>query len=217
MYSYVLYSNYALPTNPRRRYAKALPHLLAPSFRERGAHITVFCVLSGKAAFFLIATGAGDRLQRRHYSPTHPYRATSDLGCRAIVTCVCHQLSIVPMSAQLSFRRLDQRNQKDRDDWRDVFRKTPSFTYATSGRTPTDLDADRMFETVPTGTAEENVFLYSIYTGELLCGIAYLAKDYPKAGEANLVLLVLAESFHGRWLGVRAVKWLAVSAKSMGC
>ena len=74
-----------------------------------------------------------------------------------------------------------------------------------------------MFETVPTGTAEENVFLYSIYTGELLCGIAYLAKDYPKAGEANLVLLVLAESFHGRWLGFRAVKWLAASAKSMGC
>lgn len=74
-----------------------------------------------------------------------------------------------------------------------------------------------MFETVPANTAEANVFLYSIYADEALCGIAYLAKDYPKPGEATLVLLVLAESFHGRWLGVRAVKWLAACVKSMGC
>lgn len=121
------------------------------------------------------------------------------------------------MSTCLVFRRLNSQNQKDREEWREVFRMTPSFTYATAGRTPTDLDADRMFETVPSSTPEANLFLYSIYADEALCGIAYLAKDYPRSGEANLVLLVLAESFHGRWLGVRAVKWLAASAKSMGC
>lgn len=74
-----------------------------------------------------------------------------------------------------------------------------------------------MFATVPSGSPNLDLFLYSIYADEALCGIAYLAKDFPRAGEANLVLLVLAESFHGRWLGVRAVKWLAASAKAMGC
>ena len=125
--------------------------------------------------------------------------------------------SLALMSTPLSFRRLDSHNQRDRDEWRDVFRRTPCFTYATAGRTPTDLDADHMFETVPSNTLEANLFLYSIYADGELCGIAYLAKDYPRPREANLVLLVLAESFHGRWLGVRAVKWLAASAKSMGC
>jgi hypothetical protein len=39
--------------------AKALPHVLAPFNRERSAHITVACMLSGKAARFLVDTGAG--------------------------------------------------------------------------------------------------------------------------------------------------------------
>jgi RimJ/RimL family protein N-acetyltransferase len=121
------------------------------------------------------------------------------------------------MPTSLSFRRLNSRSQADRDEWREVFRNTPSFTYATAGQTPTEADADRMFKTVPSGAPKLDLFLYSIYADEALCGIAYLAKDFPRAGEANLVLLVLAESFHGRWLGVRAVKWLAASAKAMGC
>ena len=128
-----------------------------------------------------------------------------------------HNSSLALVSTPLFFRRLNSHNQRDRDEWRDVFRRTPSFTYATAGRTPTELDADRMFETVPSNTSQANLFLYSIYTNGELCGIAYLAKDYPRTGEASLVLIVLAESFHGRWLGVRAVKWLAASAKSMGC
>lgn len=38
---------------------KPLTPLLAPLIRERSAHITVVCVLSGKEARFLVDTGAG--------------------------------------------------------------------------------------------------------------------------------------------------------------
>ncbi len=39
--------------------SKTLPPVLAPFVRERSAHITVACMLSGKAARFLVDTGAG--------------------------------------------------------------------------------------------------------------------------------------------------------------
>lgn len=39
--------------------AKAPSHVLTPLTRERSAHIMVSCMLSGKAARFLVDTGAG--------------------------------------------------------------------------------------------------------------------------------------------------------------
>jgi GNAT superfamily N-acetyltransferase len=121
------------------------------------------------------------------------------------------------MNATLSFRRLDATISNDRENWRRVFRQTPSFTYATEGRSPTDDDADRMFATLPAGKSRDDIFLYSIYADDQLCGLAYVARDFPDPGDANLVLLVLTEQYHGRWLGVRSLKWIAQTARSWGC
>jgi GNAT superfamily N-acetyltransferase len=74
-----------------------------------------------------------------------------------------------------------------------------------------------MMTTLPERKSSDDVFLYCIYSNEELCGLAYVARDFPNDGDANLVLLVLMERYHGRWLGVRSLKWLAQTARSWGC
>jgi RimJ/RimL family protein N-acetyltransferase len=119
--------------------------------------------------------------------------------------------------ATLTFRRLDPLNSVDRHEWRDVFRRAPTFTYATEGREPTDDDADRMIETLPNGKGAEDAYIFGIYVGHELCGCAYIARDYPTHGEANLVLLLLTESHQRRYLGIRCLSWLEQLAQSWGC
>jgi GNAT superfamily N-acetyltransferase len=121
------------------------------------------------------------------------------------------------MQTVLTFHRLSPHLDRDRLAWREVFRGTPSFTYTTEGRIPTDSDADRMIDTLPDAKTAEDAYIYAIYANEDICGAAYVAKDYPAQGDANLVLLVLMQKFHGRFLGVRCVRWIAETARSWGC
>jgi RimJ/RimL family protein N-acetyltransferase len=117
----------------------------------------------------------------------------------------------------LTFRRLAPSNAADREEWRRVFRGAPAFTHATQGRAPTDADADRMIDTLPSGKTADSVFIYAIYADGELCGCAYIARDYPAIGDANLVLLVLMEMHQRKYLGVRCLGWIEALASQWGC
>ena len=74
-----------------------------------------------------------------------------------------------------------------------------------------------MIDTLPNGKRAEDVFIYAIYVDGALCGSAYIARDYPADGNANLVLLVLMEKHQRRYLGVRCLSWIEAQARSWGC
>ncbi|MFC5496785.1 hypothetical protein ACFPOE_04490 [Caenimonas terrae] len=74
----------------------------------------------------------------------------------------------------LRFRRLDPSAPADLLEWQLVFRGTPSFVYATQGRSPTDADAERIMRTMPVGRAQEDIFAFAIELGGVLRGGASL-------------------------------------------
>jgi len=119
--------------------------------------------------------------------------------------------------SSLTFERLDPANLDDRQVWREVFRGAPSFVFATEGRTPTDADADRLMDVVPEERTSEDVFIYAAYQGSTLVGCVYLARNYPKLGEVNLVLLLLIERFQRGVLGIRCMRWIEQQALAWGC
>ena len=119
--------------------------------------------------------------------------------------------------SSLSFERLDPTNDDDRQVWRQVFGGAPSFAFATEGRTPTDADADRLMDVVPDERTSEDVFIYAVYQGASLVGCVYLARNYPKHGEVNLVLLLLVERFQRGMLGIRCMRWIEQQALGWGC
>jgi hypothetical protein len=80
------------------------------------------------------------------------------------------------MQTVLTFHRLSPHLDRDRLAWREVFRGTPSFTYTTEGRIPTDSDADRMIDTLPDAKTAEDAYIYAIYANEDICGAAYVRK-----------------------------------------
>ena len=119
--------------------------------------------------------------------------------------------------SSLTFGRLDPTNHNDRQVWRQVFRGAPSFVFATEGRTPSDADADRLMDVIPDERTSEDVFIYAVYSGPSLVGCVYLARNYPKHGEVNLVLLLLVERFQRGVLGIRCMRWIEQQARAWGC
>ena len=119
--------------------------------------------------------------------------------------------------SSLTFGRLDPTNHNDRKVWRQVFQEAPSFVFATEGRRPTDADADRLMDVIPDERTSEDVFIYAVYSGPSLVGCVYLARNYPKHGEVNLVLLLLVERFQRGVLGIRCMRWIEQQARAWGC
>lgn len=117
----------------------------------------------------------------------------------------------------LHFRRLDPSVPADLLEWQRVFRGTPSFVYATEGRTPTDADAERIMRTLPQGREQEDVFAFAIEVGGVLGGCAFVMKGYPKPDVAYLALIVLMETFQGKYLGVRCLRQIEALALSWNC
>ena len=117
----------------------------------------------------------------------------------------------------LRFRRLDPSVPADLLEWQRVFRGAPSFVYATEGRTPTDADAERIMRTLPQGREQEDVFAFAIEVGGVLGGCAFVMKGYPKPDVAYLALIVLMETFQGKYLGVRCLRQIEALALSWNC
>ena len=119
--------------------------------------------------------------------------------------------------SQMHLHRLDPSNPAHLAEWLEVFRRTPSFVYATEGKPPTDADAERLIHTKPNRVSSEDVYLFAVRAGGDLVGVAYVIRGYPEPGVAYLVLLVLAEDFQGRYLGVRCLRCIEDIARSWGC
>jgi RimJ/RimL family protein N-acetyltransferase len=119
--------------------------------------------------------------------------------------------------AALSFRRLDPLNSAERTTWREVFRATPAFTYASEGHAPCDADADRLMDMQGADGRTDNIYIFALYTGEQLCGCAHIIRDQPSRGNANLTWLVIMEKFQRSNLAIRAFRQLENMAQSWGC
>ena len=103
----------------------------------------------------------------------------------------------------LTYRRLNPSEPSHVADFQQVFRGTPSYTFATAGRTPTDAEVEAMMNTMPSGYEAEGIFINAISMESKLCGCSFTVRGYPKPDVAYLVLLMLVESAQGQSLGAR--------------
>ena len=117
----------------------------------------------------------------------------------------------------LTCRRLSPSEPSDVADFQQVFRGTPSYTFATAGKLPTDAEVDAMMHTMPSGHKAEDIFIYAISTNDQLCGCSFTVRGYPKPDVAYVVLLMLVESAQGKALGVHALRHIEGEARSWGC
>lgn len=124
-------------------------------------------------------------------------------------------VQLEPMNA-LTFRHLQASNARDLQEFQAVFRQTPSFTYTTKGRVPTDTDADRLMKLVPSGCTEDDKQMLAIYSLGELVGCAVFVFSYPNEKVTFIALLVIIESFQGRSLGVEVLRNIEVIAASAG-
>ncbi len=117
----------------------------------------------------------------------------------------------------LSYRRLNPSNAADLSAFLQVFRGTPSYTYATGGRKPTEAEVEKMMNTAPPGHKSDDIFIYAISSDNELCGCAFVVRGYPKVETAYLVLLMFIERAQGKSLGPQALRHIESEAASWGC
>jgi GNAT superfamily N-acetyltransferase len=117
----------------------------------------------------------------------------------------------------LTYQRLNPSEPSDLADFQRVFRGTPSYTFATAGRPPTDAEVDAMMHTIPSGYGANDIFIYGISKEGELCGCSFTVRGYPKPESAYLVLLMIMESAQGKSLGTQALRHIEKEAKSWGC
>jgi RimJ/RimL family protein N-acetyltransferase len=115
------------------------------------------------------------------------------------------------------FRRLDTSKTSDRGLWQQVFRGTPSFTYGSQGRAPTDADADRLMDAFPPSKTAEEIYIFAIYAGSELCGCAQMTPHYPADGQMFLAWLILMEGYQGQQLGAVCFQRIEALAKFWNC
>jgi len=117
----------------------------------------------------------------------------------------------------LTYRRLNPSEPSDVADFQRVFGGTPSYTFATAGRTPTDSEVHAMMHTMPSGYRAEDIFIYALSVESELCGCSFTVRGYPKPDAAYLVLLMIVKSAQGKSLGMHALRHIEAEAKSWGC
>jgi diamine N-acetyltransferase len=117
----------------------------------------------------------------------------------------------------LTYRRLNPSEPGHVADFQQVFRGTPSYTFATAGRAPADAEVNAMMHTMPRGHGAEDIFIYAISTDNGLCGCSFTVRGYPEPGVAYVVLLMFVESAQGKSLGPQALRHVEAEAKSWGC
>lgn len=118
---------------------------------------------------------------------------------------------------RLSFQRLEHESIADVATWCQVFEAAPSFTSLTGGRVPSHYDAVKLFYMKPNDRVEEEVFRYAIFDEGRLCGCISFVADHPEPGDLNLILLVLADPWHGSFCGVTCFKWVLDQAVQLKC
>ena len=72
-------------------------------------------------------------------------------------------------------------------------------------------------DVIPDERTSDDVFIHAVYTRGNLAGCVYLARNYPKQGEVNLVLLLLVEGFQRGGLGILCMRWIEQQALAWGC
>ena len=116
----------------------------------------------------------------------------------------------------LSLRRLQVSNAQDIREVQAVFRQTPSYTFATQGRAPTDADAERLIKLLPSQLSEEDKHVLAVYRNSELIGCAVVVCSYPRANVAFIALLLIIEPLQGNSLGVAVLRQIAALAGLWG-
>ena len=117
----------------------------------------------------------------------------------------------------LALRRLSPSDSADLRSFSAAFRGTPSYVYATAGRSPTEEEIEAMMKTVPAGHTLETVFIFEITEDAKPIGCVFLVRGYPNETTAYLVLLLIVEAAQGRSLGSSILRDLESLARSWGC
>lgn len=117
-----------------------------------------------------------------------------------------------------TFTPLDLRSDADRSLIKEVFRKTPSYVFATGGRVPEGADVDEMLDSVANAIPAGSIATRRIACENVpLAGFMMVAAGYPDGDAAYLVAVILTAEAQGRSLGVAALDEAECLAAASGC
>lgn len=117
-----------------------------------------------------------------------------------------------------TFTPLDLRSDADRSLIKEVFRKTPSYVFATGGRVPDGADVDEMLDSVGSSIPGESIVTRLIACESLpIAGFMMVAACYPDGEAAYLIAVILTAEAQGRSLGVAALDEAECLAAARGC
>jgi uncharacterized protein len=109
--------------------------------------------------------------------------------------------------------RLLEGERSDMNLLQDLLETAADYYNAITGYPPGQAENQTLYSSLPEGKAYEDKFLYGLFDGETLVACADVIRDYPRAGVAEIGILIVRKCLRRRGYGARAMAGIEEKAR----